>query len=297
MNKKRNVIIGINGKAGSGKDTVGTLFRESINNYYLAQVKGEATPLKYFFCEALKKFKVGWHSTIQVNDMTQLIYSFNLGDNLKQFCSYLYSIPLNMFYDSNKHDKHSYYNLRTGKLINVKSLKNYDYKIFTSKELNDYYTTNLSKLTTSYELSNQLFKLDDESMPFNMLINIRELMVYTGNYLIQRRLHKNTFFNSMCDSSQFKEALDLDKVIVINDIRFDSEYHALVDRFKDDRDIYLFNVVRPDSEYNVSNASEEGISKQLIDEKFIKIENTTLDNIYNNIEEMLDVIKINHILK
>lgn len=268
------IIIGLSGEAGSGKDTIGDLFKNTLNLYHLEKVL--ESDLESSFNEALFQKQNGKLKLINKNQKRNIVHSFSFGDPLKEMISYICNIPLKCFYDETKYKEDYVYNIDTGEMVYVKDLKK-PYKLYTSKEYNDVFDNGI---------------LNNQPVSFNhtRLISIREIMVYIGNYLMYSKFGQSIYCNKIFKSDEVKECLDKNKIIVINDIRFDSEVKYLLDNFEG---VYFFNIINKNKIFkDIKNISERSLSEKVIKENYINLENTTFPNIFNLIKIMLSEIDL-----
>lgn len=199
---KHPLIISISGKAGSGKDTV----KDMIQLFYNMRPK------------SVEEFK-NIYNIYKENHFlsSENCVSIALADKLKQICSVMFDIDLEIFYDRNSKEN-KYLNLETHNLVNFsESIEN---KI----------------VTASY-----LYNHSDEPNINKSYISIRELMVYIGTYLISYNFDLNFFTNTVnkfIDTNYSKDA------IIISDVRYDAEYE-FVNRKKGVKILVKNNGVTP----------------------------------------------------
>lgn len=265
------IIIGFAGAAGSGKDTISDIFKDTLNFYHLEKIL--LTDLIDNFNEALYLKQTGKQKLVNKNQKRNIVHSFSLGDPLKEMISFICNIPLERFYDKTKYTEDYVYNIDSGEMVYLKDVKK-PYKLYNSKEYNDLFKGLLNK--------------DKMGFDHTRLISIREIMVYIGNYLMCRRFSENIYCNKLFKGEEIQNCLNENKIIIVNDIRFDSEVKYLLDNFED---VYFFNIVNKNKIYkDINNISETGLSKEIMDDYFLDLENTTFPNIYNLIQTILKEI-------
>jgi hypothetical protein len=179
---KQPLIISISGRAGSGKDTV----KEMIQLFYNKRPK------------SLEEFKKNYNIYKENNFLgSENCVSIALADKLKQICSVMFDLDLELFYDRNSKER-NYVNLETHDLVNFsESIEN---KIVTAS----YY-----------------YNHSDEPDITKSYMSIRELMVYIGTYLINYNFDLNFFTNTVNKfiNNNYDKA-----AIIISDVRYDPEY-------------------------------------------------------------------------
>ena len=266
------IIIGFAGAAGSGKDTISDIFKDTLNFYHLEKII--LTDLEDNFREALYLKQSGKQKLTNKNQKRNIVHSFSLGDPLKEMIAFICNIPLERFYDKTKYTEEYVYDIDKGEMVYLEDVKK-PYKLYSSEEYNDV-------------VSNGLLSKKQVTFNHTRLISIREIMVYIGNYLMYRRFSENIYCNKIFKDEEIQNCLNENKIIIVNDIRFDSEVKYLLDNFED---VYFFNIVNKNKIYkDINNISETGLSKEIMDDYFLDLENTTFPNIYNLIQTILKEI-------
>ena len=180
---KKPLIIGISGKAGSGKDTV----KDMISVYY------------NYKPTTLNEFKDIYKTKYSSNTVHEypLVTSVAFADKLKEICSIMYDIDINLFYDRISKEN-NYINLTTHELVTrSESVVN---KSVTAEEY--YYNQDVSTYKDYY-------------------MSLRELMVFTGTYLIRYNLDNKFFINAV---NNFINKNYNREVIIVSDVRFSDEF-------------------------------------------------------------------------
>jgi hypothetical protein len=225
--KRNPLIIGISGLCGSGKDTVKCM----IELYYNYKPKTFDE-----FINLYNKF-----SENKLNKNYDVTAAVAFADKLKEICSVMYGIDLNIFYDREVKNN-MYINIKTHALIN------YSPEIAKSIISADYYYNNIDTLYS-----------DDKDYH----ISIRELMVYVGTYLVRFNVGDEFFIrvvNNFINKNYDKDA------IIVSDVRFDNEFdfikrkHGVTILVKNNRVSKLQNIAENltddqslDFDYEISN--------------------------------------------
>ena len=193
MNNDRILYIGLNGLAGSGKDTVAKMFNiilmknwsnyEICKQYYDNYYDRPNASATYY-----EKYK---------NNSDQVI-CIAFADQLKNICASIFGIDLRCFYFNKStawiciNKEFEYTEIRPE---NVISCEEYYYNISEYKDSD-----------TSYWMS------------------LRDILVYVGTYVLQQEVNKSVFVNTV--SNQIKNAYMNNhniKYAIITDVRFTHE--------------------------------------------------------------------------
>lgn len=190
------LYIGLNGLAGSGKDTVAKAlnimlnyewdcyedFREYYDKYYLSNAKQLAT----------------FNRTSDKDERLCTCIAF--ADQLKYICSTIFGIPVDRFYYNKANSW-----ICINKDFHYTEVKPVSDRIVTAEEFFVGINTYLNS-------------------PFSYYMSLRELLVYVGTYLCQNFINKNIFLNIVNNTISQKIAKNRDlKYVILTDVRFQHE--------------------------------------------------------------------------
>lgn len=247
------LIIGVSGLASSGKDTV----TEMLKIYFEFQPKN------------IDEFKFLYYNK-KSNNITN-VKSFAFGDKLKEICSTMYNINLNLFYDRES-KQNLYLNLTTHDLVTYSdSIKD---SICTAEQLFYEYFEELEPLRTP------------------LYISLRELMVFIGTYRIQRELDKEFFVKSI--NKQINKLIDT-RYVILSDVRFPHETefvkkkHGVSLMVVNDRVEILDNVAEHSLDYEEFDFTIENNGS------FDDLLNSIWELVNNNIVFSNNIIDINNV--
>lgn len=193
MKKEEVLYIGLNGYAGSGKDTVAKALTLLLSREW----------------KDINEFKTVWEHDAFTSDYAT--YMFNktgsncmciaFADQLKSICSAMYGIPLEYFYYNKEN---SWIDVKHGfEFTQVMPKKS---SIITADEL-------------YYEMNSNV------KDPDKCYMSLREVLVYVGTYICQMYINKNVFVNGVenlvNNAIQKNSAL---KYIICTDVRFYHEF-------------------------------------------------------------------------
>ena len=189
MNKL--LYIGLNGLAGSGKDTVAKMIRVILGHKDLS------------LDECMEIYKQNYYNPwisathSKITDGSDNVFCIAFADQLKSICSTIFGIPLERFYQ-NKATAWICMN----KDFQYTEIKPEDSQIMTADE----YYCNVANIT-------------NESEPKWM--SLREILVYVGTYVLQEDINKKIFVN-VVNNIINEKALNNDvlEYVIITDIRF-----------------------------------------------------------------------------
>ena len=194
MNKL--LYIGLNGLAGSGKDTVAKMLKTILSKEWdnLEDCK------KYYFERYTNPTQSAtFPSTIEDSNSEVLCIAY--ADQLKEICATIFGIPVQRFYQNKANawicinDKFQYTEIKPDEDL-ITTAEEYYYNVEGS--LNN---------ATKYWMS------------------LREILVYIGTYVMQQSVNKNIFINII--RNKIREAQYRNhnlKYIIVTDIRFLHEY-------------------------------------------------------------------------
>lgn len=209
----RNLLyIGLNGYAGSGKDTVAKMLYCILN--YNWETKEECwNKFKKEYATSVKPY-----ATMGSNSQDHLCTCVAFADRLKDICAAMFGVPVDYFY----YNKNNAW-ICINKDFEYTETRPRDEFIITSK---DFYTCK-----DSYKYSSNRYYM-----------SLREILVYVGTYICQDYINENTFVNSVKNrlESISWDSTDL-KYVICTDVRFVHE----VDFIKQNSGI-MINIIRDD---------------------------------------------------
>ena len=240
----KHLYIGINGYAGSGKDTVAKMLKTILFQDWdnLEQCK---TFYKSVYTNPTKS------ATYNPSEITESNYASKVlciayADQLKNICSTIFGIPVERFYMNKANawicinDKFQYTEIRPN-----------EEQIITAEE---YYSGSYrSDYSTKYWMS------------------LREILVYVGTYVLQEDINSSIFVNIV--RNKIKEEINVNnhlKYIIVTDMRFLHE----VDFIRENNGITI-KVVR-DSVQQLDNVAEHNLDDE--DRYTYTIENISSDH-------------------
>ncbi len=197
MNKQ--LYIGLNGLAGSGKDTVAKMIRVILGHKTLSLEDCMAIYKEHYYNP--------WISATfsSPTDDSHNVFSIAFADQLKTICSTIFGIPVERFYQ-NKATAWICIN----KDFQYTEIKPDDSQIITA----DYCYCNIAEINKpEYEAR---------------WMSLREVLVYVGTYVLQQDINKKIFVNVVNNmiKDQILKNPQLEYVIV-TDIRFTHEVEYL----------------------------------------------------------------------
>lgn len=195
--KNEILYIGLNGYAGSGKDTVAKALTLLLSRHWNSFDEFKTVWEKEAFTSA--------YATFKFNKTGGNCMCIAFADQLKQICSAMFGIPV----------EHFYYN-KENAWINIKdnfeftTVKPYDENVITAEE---YY-----KEINSNEYDKK-----------KCYMSLRDVLVYVGTYVCQLSVNENTFVNSVensiCSAVQKNNSL---RYVICTDVRFYHEFDYIV---------------------------------------------------------------------
>ena len=193
---KNILYIGLNGYAGSGKDTVAKILKVILNNFNLS-----IDECKSIFNVHYKNPMVSatFHDK-QMGDSRVLCIAY--ADQLKTICSTIFGIPLERFYMNKSNawicinDKFQYTEIRPEHTVTA----------------GEYYY-NIS----SYQQSD-----------VNVWMSLREILVYVGTYVCQSEINRSIFVNIVRNKIQEEKRMNPNlEYVIVTDNRFQHEIDYL----------------------------------------------------------------------
>ena len=235
--KKNILYIGLNGYAGSGKDTLAKALRimleydfktfDDFINYYNAHVGYETK----------NDFKYATYDRNGIlNNTSGKVICIAFADQLKHICASLFGIPVDRFY----------YNKANAYIcIN----RNFAY-METAPDISHIISAD------EYYYNHDSYTQSDE----NYYMSLREVLVYVGTYMIQDHLNKNTFINIVNNSvEQVQKHNENAEFAICTDVRFEHEF----DFIKHSKHGIMINIVRDDIQQldNIAEHDLDGMSE------------------------------------
>lgn len=191
---KNNLLyIGLNGYAGSGKDTVAKMLKTILNKDWnsLEECK------EYYKSVYTNPTISATYNQYNENDR---VFCIAFADQLKYICSSIFGIPVKRFYQ----------NKSTAWVCINKDFK------YTEVHPDD----NLIVTAEQYYDSISEYKESKHSY----WMSLREVLVYVGTYVLQQDINKSIFVNIIRNTikEQQRENNNL-KYVIVTDIRFNHE--------------------------------------------------------------------------
>lgn len=255
MNKL--LYIGLNGFAGSGKDTLAKMLYCILNKNW--ESKEECYK---FFSEHLST-SIQPYATFNIenNMVNDKCTCIAFADRLKEICSAIFGIPIEYFY-TNK--------ANSWVCIN----KNFEYTENTPDQ---------SKIITADDMHSCLDTYIDSNEKYYM--SLRDILVYVGTYICQYHINNLTFVNGV-KNKIFSYLRDQKynnlKYVICTDVRFMHEYE-----FIRDNSGIMINIIR-DNVMQSSDIAEHGLD--MLDEEsydFTIKNNGTYEDLFNSVWDMV----------
>lgn len=195
--KNRLLYIGLNGFAGSGKDTVAKALRIMLNSNWNSfdQFKSYYDTYQGYGYANNMQF-----ATFNKNDGEKYCMCIAFADQLKLICADMFGIPVDRFYYNKANSW-----ICINKDFTYTESKPDDKFIITAE---DYYT-GFSNYTNSKD---------------KYYISLREILVYVGTYVLQQSINKNIFVNIVNNTINRHMVNNRDlKYVICTDVRFTHE--------------------------------------------------------------------------
>ena len=194
MNEKI-LYIGLNGLAGSGKDTVAKMIK-TILNFNWPSLEA----CKEYYKSVYTSPTISATHNISSEDKQRPVMCIAFADQLKKICSTIFGIPVQRFYE-NKSTAWVCIN----KDFQYTEIKPDENHIVTAEE----YYLNLIEYIN-----------DDEKY----FMSLREILVYVGTYVLQQDINKRTFVNIVRNTIKECSFRNRNiKYVIVTDIRFQHE--------------------------------------------------------------------------
>lgn len=259
MSKNNNILfIGLNGYAGSGKDTLAKALKlmldiefDNFDAFLAYYNEHEGYGIKH-------DFKYATSSIDKKNISKERCMCIAFADQLKKICSDMFGIPVERFY----------YN-KGNSFVCIN--KDFEY---TEEEP----TGHLIDAEEYYYNNDEISSSDER-----YYMSLREILVYVGTYLIQQNINKLTFVNTVNNTIEhIKDVNENLSYVICTDVRFQHEF----DYIKKKHGI-MINIVRDDVE-QLDNVAEHNFDDTDETEFDYVIENnSTYEDMF---KQMWDII-------
>lgn len=194
------LYIGLNGFAGSGKDTVAKMIK-TILNYNWKSL--EECKLYYKSVYTSPTISATFNS-VEKKEENLPVYTVAFADQLKLICSNIFGIPVERFYQNK---------------ANAWVCINKDFKYTEIKPIDNY-------IVTAEEYYNNI--ADYRSSNDGYWMSLREILVYVGTYVLQQDLTKNVFVNIVRNLVKNQQSINNNlKYVLLTDIRFNHEINYI----------------------------------------------------------------------
>lgn len=203
MKQSNDILyIGINGWAGSGKDTVAKALAVMLEHDFDSYKEFKEYYDTHAGYGTKTNFKCATFGMATKNDSKVLCIAF--ADRLKQMCSDMFGVPIDRFY----YNKENAY-ICINKDFEYTEQAPYNGDIITAEQ---YYW--------NYE---QYYNSSDR-----LYMSLREVLVYIGTYVVQGYVNKYAFINSVKNSinSIYKKNNNL-QYVICTDMRFQAEFNFI----------------------------------------------------------------------
>lgn len=244
------LYIGLNGFAGSGKDTVAKMIKTILNKDW-----SSLEDCKEYYKSVYTNPTIS--ATYNQKEENERVFCIAFADQLKYICSSIFGIPVERFYQNKStawvciNKDFQYTEIHPDDNFIVTAEGYYD-------NINDY---KLSK--HSYWMS------------------LREILVYVGTYVLQQDINKSIFVNIIRNTIKEKQMNNKDlKYILITDIRFNHE----IDYIKENDGITI-SITRDNVE-QLDNIAEHDLDDEDRWDYYVE-NNGTYDELFENIWNIL----------
>lgn len=268
MEQSNNILyIGLNGWAGSGKDTVAKALAimlehdfQTYNEFkaYYDERAGYKTKTEFTYAtwtdnETRKK----------VEDNKVLCIAF--ADRLKQTCSDLFGVPIDRFY----YNKENAY-ICINKDFHYTEAKPVSADIITAEQ----YFYNYDRIFNS---------------PNAYYMSLREVLVYVGTYIVNTQINKYAFINSVSNkvNSLYNKNNKL-KYVICTDVRFQVEFNFIQNKHG-----VMIHIERPGLT-QLDNIAEKSLTDEDNEFDFTIVNDTTYDALFRN---LWDIVHYNSVFR
>lgn len=187
---KKLLYIGLNGFAGSGKDTVAKLLSVMLNNKW-----DSFEQFKEYYESMSNSRQFATFNKSNISEKECICIAF--ADQLKHICASIFGIPVERFYFNKANSW-----ICINKDFQYTEIQPENDNIITAE---DFYTSSNTYLNSS----------------IRYYMSLREILVYVGTYLCQNFINKNIFINVVENTIRQKLNKNDDiKYVVITDVRF-----------------------------------------------------------------------------
>lgn len=244
---KNLLYIGLNGYAGSGKDTVAKMMTFILNHMNMDKMTGWS-----YFMQHLNTLPIT-HPDQDI--ITENCYVIAFADQLKRICSTMFEVPLKYFYDNKST---SWICINNG--FELTEIKPNQESIVSAE---DYYTGNYVDRHTG-----------------KVYMSLRELLVYVGTYVLQRHISQKTFINIVEKKVKEIENRSSYKYVICTDVRFEHEFEFI----KNHHGI-MVNIVR-DGVQQLDNIAEHDLD-DVEDYDYVIENNSTYEDLFYQVYDMI----------
>lgn len=196
MNRNKLLYIGLNGYAGSGKDTVAKMLSFILNFNW-----GDKEAAYYAYCESYPdETEIATFNPEKDRPINNCM-SIAFADQLKKICSVIFGIDVKYFY----------YNKGTSWICINKDFK------YTEIMPDENYILSAEDFYSGHD--SYIHSYDRYYM------SLREVLVYVGTYILQKQLSKNIFVNIV--NKDIEKACQRNsniQYVICTDVRFTHEF-------------------------------------------------------------------------
>lgn len=218
------LYIGLNGYAGSGKDTVAKMLKTILSQNW----DNFEDYKKYYFETYTNPTQSATYNVKDKNDSPVLCIAY--ADQLKEICAKMFGIPRERFYQNKStawiciNDKFQYTEIKPD-----------EDHIITAEDF--------------------FYKKDDSSIKYWM--SLREILVYIGTYVLQQDINRNTFVNIVRNNIiNTKIHNPYLRYVIVTDNRFSHE----LDFIKENNGITI--TITRDSVMQLDNVAEHELDDE-----------------------------------
>ncbi|MBO5003676.1 MAG: hypothetical protein J6D03_00025 [Clostridia bacterium] len=244
------LYIGLNGYAGSGKDTVAKMLHHILNRDWSS----------YDECRQAYHQNAEILATYENSDIysSNRVFCIAFADQLKNICASMFGIPVERFY----------YN-KANSWICI----NKDFEYTESKPLPQYIIS-AEDYYTCYNVYNNYAD--------KYWMSLRELLVYVGTYVCQQHINKQIFINIVNNTINRKVSQHSNEIryAIVTDVRFLHELEFIHNKKGITINIYRYNVKQLD------NIAEHDLDDSE-DFDFIIDNNGTYDELFRDVWDMV----------